>query len=256
MQAAFPTRDGRVYALFASLPGARGMMEAARAGMGHAWADSPLHPRGAVVTVGDFLCCGGEAGPSAARLLRTALGSEKRDWLIIATGEWKTALDKVTPTTPRTRYAFAHDAQPEDGHLRQLLRDAPEGLTFQPMEGEWISRCRNEEWSRDFVSLFTDEQYERQGLGVLALLDGQPVAGASSYVAYPGGIEVQVQTREGFEGRGLATMVSAKLILTAHERGLIATWDAANAASACIARKLGYRPEDPYTVYEVKREEA
>lgn len=254
MQAAFPTRNDRAFALLSGLPGAHGMVEAARYGMGRAWADSPVHPRASVVTVGDFLFCGGQPGLSAAHMLRAAVGSEKRRWLVYAPGEWKRVLDKVTPSEPRTRYAFDHDAQPDDDRLRRLLDTAPEGLSFQRITGELISWCRGQEWSLDFVSMFADAQYERDGLGMLVMLDGEPVAGASSYVAYPGGIEVQVQTREGFEGRGLATLASAKLILAAHERGMIATWDAANAASLRVAQKLGYHLMGTYTVHEVHRE--
>ena len=252
MQAAFPTRDDRVFALFEGAPGAHGMVRAARYGMGRAWADSPLRPRAAVVAVGDFLYCGGEPGLSAARLLRTAVNSEKRGWLVCAPGNWKAALDKVASSKPVTRYAFDPAVQPEDAHLRRLLADAPEGVTFEPIAGEWIARCREAAWSRDFVSLFTDEQFERDGLGVLMMLNGEPVAGASSYAAYPGGIEVQVQTRDDRQGRGLATVASAKLILMTHAQGRIATWDAANAVSAHLAEKLGYRPAGTYTVYEVQ----
>lgn len=256
MQAAFPTRDDRVFALFEGLPGAHSMIEAARAGMGRAWTDSPLHPRSALVAVGDFLYCGGKPGASTAHLLRVALSSEKRDWLVYAPGDWKRALDRVTDSTASTRFAFDHAVQPEDAHLRRMLDCAPEGVSFQQIAGPMISQCRQEEWSRDFVSLFTDEQFERDGLGVLVTLEGQPVSGAGSYVAYPGGIEVQVQTKVGFEHRGLATLASAKLILMAHERGLIATWDAANEISARMAGKLGYRLTGTYTVYETKRENA
>lgn len=254
MIAAFPTRDDRVFDLFRGLPGAHGMVEAAWHGMGRAWADSPARPRAAVVAVGDFLFCGGEPGPSAAHLLRAAVISEKRRWLVYAPGEWKRALDRVTPSSPCMRYAFDPHIQPEDEHLRRLLAGLPEGLTFERITGAWIAKCREAAWSRDFVSLFTDEQYERDGLGVLAIRDGEPVVGASSYVAYPGGIEVQVETRRDARGRGLATLASAKLILMAHEQGRIATWDAANAASARIAEKLGYRMTGTYTVYEVRHE--
>lgn len=251
MIAAFPTRDDRVFQLFRRQPGAHSMVEAARHGMGRVWADSPARPRAAVVAVGDFLYCGGEPGLSAARLLRTAIGSEKRSWLVYAPGAWKNSLDRVAPNTPCTRYAFDPDVQPEDDHLRRMLAEAPVNLTFQRITGEWIARCREEAWRRDFVSLFTDERFERDGLGVLALLDGVPVAGASSYVAYPGGVEAQVETRGEYQGRGAATLTSAKLILMAHEQGRIVTWDAANAAAAHIAEKLGYRAAGTYTVYEV-----
>lgn len=254
MIAAFPTREARVFDMFHGLPGAHGMVEAARHGMGRAWTDSPVRPRAAVVAVGDFLYCGGEPGLSAARLLRTAVSSEKRGWLVYAPGAWKSALDRVAPSVIRTRYAFDPLIQPEDGRLRALLANAPEGLTYERITGGWIGKCREAAWSHDFVSLFSDEQFEREGLGVLAMLDGEPVAGASSYVAYPGGLEVQVETRNGFEGRGLATLASAKLILLAHEQGRIATWDAASAVSKHIAEKLGYRFTQTYTVYEMQRE--
>lgn len=85
------------------------------------------------------------------------------------------------------------------------------------------------------------------------MVEGQAVAGASSYVSYPGGIEVQLQTRDNQQGRGYATLAAAQLILLAHERGLSATWDAANPASAHIAEKLGYRPAGCYQVAEIEK---
>lgn len=250
MQAAFPVRDSQVAAFFEHLPGARGMVCAALAGMGQIWADSPKNPRGAVLAVGDFLYCGGHAGPSAARLLRTALAGHRDARLIYAPDGWKAALDRVAPSAHQTRYAFDPEVQPEDARLLSLLAHAPKALSFVPIEGEYIRQCRAEDWSRDFVSLFTDEQFIRFGLGVLALRNGKAVAGASSYVAYPGGLEIQVQTREGFEGHGFATLAAARLILTAHEHSLAAHWDAANPVSRHIAEKLGYRFTSEYTVWK------
>lgn len=249
MQAAFPTMDSRVLPLFEGIPGARGMVIAALEGMGRVWTDSPVHPRCAVAAAGDFLFCGGEPGVSAARLLRTAIASGKRTWLIHAPGRWKDVLERVTPTETVTRWAFDHDVQPEDRHLRRLLKQMPADTVFQPIEGEWIAWCRRQTWSEDFVSLYSDEDYVRCGLGVLVLAGGEAVAGASSYLSYPGGLEIQLQTRDDRQGRGYATLAAAKLILMAHERGLMATWDAANEASAHIAQKLGYRLMGPYSVY-------
>ena len=149
MQAAFLTRDERAFSLVSGLPGAHGMAETARHGMGRAWTDSPVRPRAAVVTVGDFLFCGGQPGPSAAHLLRMAIRSEKRGWLVDAPGAWKAALDKVAPNTPCTRYAFDRMRQPEDAHLRRVVGGMPEGLRFQRITGEWIARCRGAAWSRE-----------------------------------------------------------------------------------------------------------
>ena len=63
------------------------------------------------------------------------------------------------------------------------------------------------------------------------------------------GIEVELDTAPAHRGYGYATLAAAKLILTAHQQGKIATWDAANETSAHIAQKLGYRVTCAYQVF-------
>lgn len=254
MQAGVMTNDRRIAALFDGMPGALSMVLAALEGQGRVLVDSPVRPRSAVAVAGDFLYCAGEPGPEAKHILRRAMGSGE-NWLIYAKGAWMDVLRSVVPVKMEMRVAYDHWVQPEDKHLRSLLRDVPEGAGFQPIEGEWIDWCRQAEWSRDFVSLYDNEDYQRKGLGVLLVVDGEAVAGASSYVSYPGGIEIQLQTRDDMQGRGYATLAAAKLILMAHERGLIATWDAANPASARIAEKLGYRKKGEYQVAVIDKSE-
>lgn len=247
MQAGMTTRDRRVLALYDGMPGADSMVLAALEGQGRVLVDSPVHPRCAVAAAGDFLYCGGEPGPEAKHILRRAMGAY-RGWLICAGEPWLALLRSIVPVRMITRMAYGHRIQPDDAHLRSLLQAMPAGAAFQPIEGAWIGWCRQAEWSRDFVSQYSRDQYSDRGLGVLLMVDGQPVAGASSYVSYPGGIEIQLQTRDDMQGRGYATLAAARLILMAHERGLIATWDAANPASGHIAEKLGYQPQGPYQV--------
>lgn len=234
--------------LFASVPCLHGLWEAGLNGTGRAWADAPVNPRAAVMAVGDFLLCGGEA---EAALLRTAVASARKPWLVYAPGLWLQALEDIAPFRLTERQAFQPDVQPEDAHLRGLLAHQPEDVCLRPLEGPWIPWCRLQAWSRDFVSQFTDGGFAAEGLGMLVMREGQPVSGAASYVRCPGGLEVQVTTREGCEGRGYATLAAAGLILRAHAQGLAATWDAANPVSARIAEKLGYRPADRYTVAEL-----
>lgn len=237
--------------LFRHVPGGHGLVAAALHGQGRVLVDNPVHPGCAIATVGDFLFCAGVPGREAEPMLRRAMG-EHRPWLAHVPGGWQAILAHITPVRMVQRTAF-HAHQPEDAHLRCLLQALPEGAAFQPIEGEWIARCRQEKWSEDFVSAFTEEDFRQRGLGVLLMVEGQAVAGASSYVSYPGGIEVQLQTRDDQQGRGYATLAAARLILLAHERGLSATWDAANPASAHIAEKLGYRPAGCYQVAEIEK---
>ncbi len=241
MQAAFRPEDRRaVEPLFAGFRGLHGILAAGLEGQGSLLTDHPLQPRCAVMTVGDFLVCGGVPGPSAAHLLREALRGEKRVWEACGSDDWLAVLGRVRRICRHPRWAF-DAAQPEDAHLRNILSE-PRGLTFVPLTGAWIGWCRAQAWARDFVACYRDDDdFMRRGLGVLALLDGDPVAGAGAYLACRQGCEVQVQTREDCQGRGYATLSAAAMILAAHERGMFAFWDAANAASARVAEKLGYR---------------
>ena len=83
---------------------------------------------------------------------------------------------------------------------------------------------------------------------VAALYQGTPVAGASSYTVYRGGIEID--TRVDFRRQGLATACGARLILNCLERGLYPSWDAHSRASLSLAEKLGYKLDRPYPAYE------
>lgn len=94
--------------------------------------------------------------------------------------------------------------------------------------------------------------YQKYGLGVVALKDGEPVSGASSYTSYNGGIEIEIDTREDHRRRGLAFACGAKLILECLARGWYPSWDAQNKWSAALAEKLGYHFDGEYTAYEVQ----
>ena len=86
--------------------------------------------------------------------------------------------------------------------------------------------------------------------GKAALYQGTPVAGASSYTVYRGGIEIEIDTRVDFRRQGLATACGARLILNCLERGLYPSWDAHSRASLSLAEKLGYKLDRPYPAYE------
>ena len=61
-----------------------------------------------------------------------------------------------------------------------------------------------EPWSRDFCSNFdAPADFARRGMGIAALWEGVPVAGAASYSVYSGGVEIQIETREDHRRRGL-----------------------------------------------------
>lgn len=234
--------------MFAGMPGAHGIIEAALNGQGRVMTDDSARPSSAAVLAGDFLFFGGE--PSE-ELVRRALNAENRAWIVQGSSAFLALVQAQRSGTWSERIAFDPKRQPEDAHLSALLASMPEGAALVQIGAAEAAFCRQTPWAADFVSMFADEEYLEKGVGVLLRVDGEYVSGASSYVAYPGGIEVEVDTAQAHRGHGYATLAAAQLILLAHRQGKIATWDAANEASAHIAKKLGYRVTKRYQVYEL-----
>ena len=83
------------------------------------------------------------------------------------------------------------------------------------------------------------------------LMHGETIA--SEAVAGPltrGVAEMGIDTAEGYRQRGLATAASAYVIRECEALGYRAFWNAAqqNVASVALARRLGFRTEQPFTV--------
>ena len=217
----------------------------------YAVAEWPLYSAAAVL--GDFAFF---AGQPSEELLRFRPGARPYVILTPQSGAWAAEIRRVfgKAASPRTRYAFEHDAAgfvPKD--LREMAERLPEGVALFPIDESLYRRCLAEEWARDFVSNYeTFEDYARMGLGFAALRGDEMLAGASSYSSWPGGIEIEIDTRKDQRRQGLARACGARLMLECLERGLFPSWDAANKISAHLAETLGYRFREEYVVYHLE----
>lgn len=218
--------------------------------MGEAYADA-LPPACAQILLGDFAFLAGDAlAPGAEALLRHM----PRHLLVIPKETaWGPRLLAVYGEHCRvvTRYATTRDPRFDRAFLRHLAAALPEGVRLDPIGEGWYGWSKGS-WGRDFCSQFPDfEAYERDGIGFVAVRDGEVLSGASSYSVYDGGIEIEIDTREDCRRQGLAAACAARLILACLDRGWYPNWDAANPASAALAEKLGYRIARAYDTYEI-----
>ena len=224
--------------------------------MGEAYAN-PAHTAALVVN-GDIAFLAGDAGcPEAEALAGYRPPSLQGRMILLSSreAEWHPVIERVWGEKARKveRHAIRKDMDHFDRqNLRRFTETLPSGVRLTPLEGELYHMVRAEEWSRDFVSQFRDDaDYRSRGLGVVALHGDEPVAGASSYVVFRGGIEIEIDTRKDWRRRGLATACGAALMLRCFKRGLYPSWDAANRESVALAEKLGYVYDQPYTTYEI-----
>ena len=231
-----------------------GLIQAGLSGMGEIWGNHPSAPSCAVMRVGDFLFLGGKPvhPQEGVRLLSRLRGAPSEEWLARGDAVWEQSLRLAGrwKLGAATRTAFFPHAPFQPDRLRAYIRDLPPGVALCPIDGPLYRACMERAWSRDFCSLYRDERdYLLRGRGILAVKGRELLSGASSYVSYPGGVEIQVETREDQRRRGLARACCARLILECLENGIDPTWDAANPASERLAIVLGYQVKERYPVW-------
>ncbi|MBQ2667955.1 MAG: GNAT family N-acetyltransferase [Clostridia bacterium] len=218
--------------------------------MGDIWADDAL--TAACAVLGDFAFIASPAMNEDAvqAVLRRVKKETDHDLFLVAQDEalFFLCVKLLGRVETGWRYGFRKDNTFEPEKLQAFAAGLPAGYVLSGMTPEiWAQIDEKKGWMRDFISNFPDyEAFQAKALGVFALKDGEIVCGASSYSAYNGGIEIEIGTREDHRRRHLARACAAQLILNCLERGLYASWDAANPESAALAQQLGYRFSHTY----------
>lgn len=223
--------------------------------MGRLYTTSKEEPVSAMTLLGDFCFLAGMADKE--------LVSFKPEWceqdfviMIPQTKEWAALIEEVYGEKAKKVERYAIKKEPNvfgRDRLQQIVNELPSGYELKMMDKELFECCKELDWCRDWVSQYeTYEMYQRLGLGVVLLRDGEVVSGASSYSSYQGGIEIEIDTKESYRRNGLALVCGAKLILECLERGWYPSWDAQNLGSVALAEKLGYHFERAYVAYEIE----
>lgn len=222
--------------------------------MGSIYGNAEKDPSAAIALLGDFCFLAGEPDRELA-LSGWELGG--RSFLIMVPRDSHLAetIEACYGQRARKSVRYAIKKEPDvfdREKLRAVVAGLPAGYELKEMDESLFRRCREIPWCRDWVAQYEDyARYRRYGLGAIILKEGEPVSGASSYSGYPGGIEIEIDTREDYRRKGLAHICGAKLILDCLERGWYPSWDAQNLWSVALAEKLGYHFDHEYTVYEI-----
>jgi len=174
------------------------------------------------------------AGNPSEELIRLKTKSCKQDFIIMVpqNDEWAELIEKCYNDKAKkvTRYAIKKEPDIFDmAKLEQAALSLPDTYDLRMLEESEYNMCRNNNWANDLVLQYKNYyMYKKLGLGVVVLLDGELVAGASSYSTYKEGIEIEIDTREDYRRKGLAYACGAKLIMECLKKGLYPSWDAQN----------------------------
>lgn len=211
--------------------------------MGDVYVTEPMASAAAVL--GDFSFFAGMPDESLLDAVSAPLLIPQHDgWADAITAHFGRGVQAIT------RYATRKDTVFDRKMLQAYANRLPLSYTIRIINRELYNLCSRNTWSRDLVSQYpTWECFQAMGLGC-AVLRGQTLAsGASSYAAFDGGIEIEIDTHPDFRRLGLARACGAALILRCLDRGLYPSWDAQNPISLTLAKQLGYTPGEPYRTF-------
>lgn len=222
--------------------------------MGRAYA-AGTPPVSAVIEAGDFCVFAGE--PEEALLTNPEMWAGKEFLIYVPENEdWAKLTDKTLGPRAfrRERYALKKEKNIFNReHLDKIVGQVKAPCEIRLIDEDIYRQTKELSWAYDLCSQFQDyETYSKYGLGVVMLENGEIVSGASSYIMFKDGIEIEIDTREDKRRQGFALACGAALILECLKRGLYPSWDAHNKESLALAEKLGYHFDRAYTAFDVK----
>lgn len=220
--------------------------------MGKIYVDSIKEPSSALAVLGDFYFLAGKPHKELA-----VYHPEHKAFRIIVPGDSKIAGCIEACYQKQAKKVVRYAIKKEQGifdrkRLRAIVDGLPKEYSLCMIDEALFLRLRHIDWCRDWVAQYKDYGlFQKYGMGAVVLKGNEPVSGASSYSGYLGGIEVEIDTREDYRRRGLASVCGAKLILECLKRGWYPSWDAQNRWSVGLAEKLGYHFDKEYPAYEI-----
>jgi len=194
---------------------------------------------------------GGDASHPAAR--KFIKGLPRFSALICASQEWEELLQEAHAgkLVAMQRYAFTGEKLDID-HLRGLASQIPDGYRLERIDlslAKQLAAEKSEFASAHMRNFDSPEDFVARGFGFCIVTGDEVVGAATTFAVCSKGIEIEVGTREKQRGKGLATVVSAQLLVHSLQNGLDPHWDAENERSVGLAIKLGYTPQGTYRLW-------
>ena len=223
--------------------------------MGKLYTPDLEHPVSVMAILGDFCYFAGE--PDRELVLFKPEWTDQDFIIMVPQDEdWAELIESCygSKATKVLRYAIKKERGIFDEELlKKAVSTLPDEYDLQLIDEKLFYECKNTDWCKDWVFHYEDyAMFQKYGLGVVVLKDGEPVSGASSYCGFQDGIEIEIITKEEYRRKGLAYVCGAGVILECLKRGWYPSWDAQNLWSKALAQKLGYHYSHDYVSYEIR----
>ena len=133
-----------------------------------------------------------------------------------------------------------------------ILRTEGAPVEIAPIDDTDKKTLLEDAWSADIVAnTISIGPPFPSPFGFIARLNDRVIGGVGCYAVYASGVEIQIDTRDGYRRRGVATELAKRMLIECRNRSLECHWDAMNPESAALARKLGFVSGRTYRCYEL-----
>ena len=222
---------------------------------GELWVDDEKNPEIALGIYRDFCYLSGT--PCKVKNLDSILFSLCDNPVLIAdNSEWVRFLPENVEFKETTRYRLATPERFDEQKLLAIcekIKYFPQ-LEMRIMNGEDYDSYNPEGWEHNMRGCYKNkEDFCEKSFGIIICDKKEIICGCSAYTYYSGGVEVQIETKKEYRGKGLASIVAAAYMLECQKRGAKPNWDAAHFQSAKMAMRLGFEMVGEYLAYELKK---
>lgn len=130
-----------------------------------------------------------------------------------------------------------------------LAASPPEDVKLVPIDAALAKRIDDDLYGGIARSWGGYERYASDGFGFCAMVGETLASIAFAIVVSARQTNIDVETAPEYRRRGLAVLTCAAFVTESLRRGLLPTWDsdAANLASAALARRVGFEEEAPFS---------
>lgn len=216
--------------------------------MGRALVDDLGRPTAFKIEVGPFAYFAGDAAGPGGHGLLASLGYYAL-LMPSAPGWIESARERYGPRlNGMDRYSFSGEGL-SAGHLARLLQESRAAGDVRRMDLDFAEKLWGQDHFVDLSTFTSAGDFIERGIGFYVERQGRVAGAAYSSLVCSRGIEVSLYVTEDHRRQGLATALSASLLLWCLAHHAVANWDAANPPSCHLAEKLGYRPLGTYRAF-------
>ncbi|WP_027632183.1 GNAT family N-acetyltransferase [Clostridium hydrogeniformans] len=221
---------------------------------GQAWVNKKVNPTMAILVIADFCILIRKLEIEEEVNIKNILLEHSKGKLIIFNNPiWYKINEKIFNGQLKAYKRYSTKWEPHVFHrnkLNKYILEVEKEFNIIRIDEGLYYKSLEEYWTADFCSNFlSKEKYLQHGVGYVVMKEEEIISGASSYSYCEGAIDISIETKEKYRGKGLATACASKVILECLDRGIYPKWDASNLASLALAKKLGYTFNKEYFAY-------